>query len=402
VKILYICPDTGIDVLGSKGSSIHVREMIAAFARAGHEVDLVAPRLTKVGVAPAHVHAAVHRIRVPDDVQETKDSLENWVDNRDCVTSLPKDIRRILFDQHLVTQLDQMYADDPPDLIYVRASILSTAGIELAAQTVRPLVVELNTPLADEQENYRSGALGSLYRAAEQELLRAATAVVVVSHTLAMHAQRLGVDPARILTLPNAIDPTRFTPRSAEPRTPVLGFVGGLRAWHGVNLLPEVLALVRKRVQHARLVIAGDGPLRSELERQSQALGLADSVTFLGAVDHDQMPNVIRSFSVALAPYPPLDHDFYFSPMKVFEYMGCGVPVVASNVGQIGQLVSHQRNAILVEPGDVAGLADACCELLLDPRTASRIGQSGAELVHHRYTWDHNAETLLSALVARC
>ncbi len=400
MKILYICPDTGIDVLGSKGSSIHVREMIAAFARARHDVDLVAPRLTKVDALPAAVEAHVHRVRVPDSVQEAKTRIGTWVTDRHTETSLPKDVRRILYDQHLVDWLDTAFAPSPPDVIYVRASLLSTAGIQLAARTHRPLVVELNTPLADEQQNYRSGALGLLYRATERELLCAATLVVVVSDALAAHAIALGVDRKRVIVAPNAIDPTRFTPRVSARNKPVLGFVGGLRAWHGVEALPGVLARIREQVPNAQLVVAGDGPLREELRLRAVALGLGDAVTLLGAVDHHRMPDVIRSFSVGLAPYPQLDHEFYFSPMKVFEYLGCGVPVVASDVGQLSHIIEHQHHALLTPAGDATALADACCQLLLDPDKANRLGSNGAELVHRRYTWDHNVASVLSAVRA--
>ena len=395
MRILYLCPDTGIDVLGGKGAAIHVREMIAAFARAGHDVELVAPRLTKPGAPPAaDVRATVRRVRVPDEVQTAKQGLDHWCDQFDPGTSLPKDVRRILYDAHLVTWLHDTYDADPPDLIYVRASLLSTAGVALARRTGRPLVVELNAPLAQEQPTSRGGALDHQYAAAERELLGAADSVVVVSEALVDHVVGLGVDPDRVEVLVNGIDPDRFHPapagRAPSPR-PVLGFVGGLRPWHGVERLPEVLALVQRRHPGARLVIAGDGPLRAEIELAAERAGVADAVTLLGAVDHATMPDTVRGFDIALAPYPDLPHDFYFSPLKLYEYLGCGVPVVASAVGQIDRVLTDGVDARLVRPGDVAALAAACVDLLDDPATAARLGAAGAALVHDRFTWDRNA-----------
>ncbi len=393
MRILYICPDTGIDVLGRKGASIHVREMVAAFARAGHVVELVAPRLTKVGAEPAPIAATVNRVRVPDDIQTTKQALDSWCDGLGPTTSLPKDVRRILYDRHLGAALLDLYSTDPPDLIYVRASLLSTAGVELAAAVGRPLIVELNAPLGPEQQRYRHGGLEDHYRAAEQTLLCAATAVVVVSDALVDHVTDLGVDPSRVHVLENGIDPARFHP--GEPKTPgpepVLGFVGGLRAWHGVEQLPSVLAQVRRAHPGARLVIAGDGPLRPEIQRAAADAGVGDAVTLLGAVDHRAMPDIIRGFDIAMAPYPPLPHDFYFSPLKIYEYLGCGVPVVASAVGQIDHVLTDGVDSRLVTPGDIAGLARACVQLLDDPTGAARLGLAGATLVHERYTWDRNA-----------
>jgi glycosyltransferase involved in cell wall biosynthesis len=400
MKILYLCPDTGIDVLGHKGASVHVREMCAAFVRAGHQVDLVAPRIVKPGEEAATTAADVRRVRVPDDVQEVSRRLREWAAPFVDATSLPKDVRRILYDQALVAELDATYGGSPPDLIYVRASLLSTAGVALAERTGRPLVVEVNAPLSVEQERYRAGALGELYRSVEQRLLTAATAVSVVSDALREHVVGLGVDPVRVAVLPNGIDPHRFVPhqvpaaeraRLGIPDGPVLGFVGGLRPWHGVEALPRVLAQVQQSHPDASLVIAGDGPLRADIARVAAETGTTDRVVLLGAVDHDDMPSVIASFDVALAPYPVLPHDFWYSPLKVFEYLGCGVPVVASAVGQIAELVADGEHAVLVPPGDVAALATASAALLDDPARARAIGAAGARLVHARWTWDGNA-----------
>jgi Glycosyl transferase 4-like domain len=146
MRILYICADTGIDVLGRKGASVHVREMIAAFTRAGHEVDLVAPRLVQPGAEPASTTATVYRARVSDEIQEAKAGIDAFMNARGSESSLGKDIRRMLYDADLNTELLGRYRDDPPDLIYVRSSLFSTAGVELAAVARCPLVVEVNSP----------------------------------------------------------------------------------------------------------------------------------------------------------------------------------------------------------------------------------------------------------------
>ena len=405
MKVLYICPDTGIDVLGRKGASVHVREMIAAFARAGNDVDLIAPRLVKPGAAPLSVAATVVRIPVSDEIQRTRAGIDEFVSGRGIQSSLAKDVRRVLYDADLNAALSARYQDDPPDLIFVRLSLLSTAGVALAAATGRPLVVEVNSPLADEHDRYRNGALGELARHVEGEVIRAATAVLVVSQALVDHVVRLGVDPDRVVVCPNGIDPSRFRRHrvSAERRRQlgipdglIVGFVGGLRTWHGAPLLPAILAGLRDRGADVRLVIAGDGPARAEIESEAERLGVADRTVLLGPVDHDDIPDLISSFDIALAPYPDLTHDFYFSPLKLFEYLGCGVPVVASSVGQIASTLRSGVHAVLTPAGDVSSAVDACMQLIIDPGYAREIATAGAALVHDRYTWDQNAAVAMS------
>ncbi len=213
----------------------------------------------------------------------------------------------------------------------------------------------------------------------------------------------LGVDAARVHVLENGIDPSRFHPGEGVRTTdaPVLGFVGGLRPWHGVELLPAILAEVRQRHPDARLVVAGDGPVRSDIERAADAAGVSDAIDFLGAVDHDDVPDIIRGFDIALAPYPDLPHDFYFSPLKLYEYLGCGVPVVASAVGQIDLVLTDGVDARLAPPGDVHRLATACVDLLDDASAAARIGSAGAALVHSRFTWDRNVASVIDLTTPR-
>ena len=153
-----------------------------------------------------------------------------------------------------------------------------------------------------------------------------------------------------------------------------------------------------------RLVIVGDGPLRAELQRSLSERGLAGSVVFTGAVAHEEIPALIRQFDVALAPYPALDHPFYFSPLKLFEYMACGVPVVAANCGQIAELIRDGETGLLHAPGDLNALVDACDALLRNPKKRLLLGQSAAEFVRANFTWDRNASRaveLARALIER-
>ncbi len=107
------------------------------------------------------------------------------------------------------------------------------------------------------------------------------------------------------------------------------------------------------------------------------------------------MAALIRHFDVALAPYPRPDHDFYFSPLKLFEYMACGVPVVAASLGQIEEVVRDGETGLLYPPDELEALTTACDQLLSDPDLRRRLGSAAAKEVHGRYTWDHNAERVV-------
>jgi glycosyltransferase involved in cell wall biosynthesis len=412
VKILYLCPDLGIPVLGRKGASVHVRELIAALQRAGHRVTLAAQMLHKSPWdKPAEINAPVLQVRPAPGALAAVQTFKAFNELIGVENSLPGELRRILYNEELAGELRRRFDNDPPDFIYERASLYATAGVALARSFGVPLIVELNAPLAVEQTTYRATGFGELAAHAERWSLTHADAVVVVSSGLRAHVASLGVKAEKIHVLPNGVNPELFFPSNNRARQPVplraaaarrndgahdtsrptLGFVGGLRPWHGVEVLPELLARLNRRHRGLRLVIAGDGQLRSSLERDFRKRGLERSVTFTGLIPHEEIPATIRGFDVALAPYPRPQHDFYFSPLKLFEYMACGVPVVAARIGQIAEVVTDGKTGLLYPPGDLDALESRCDELLGSARRRTALGRAAARLVHQQFTWEINA-----------
>jgi glycosyltransferase involved in cell wall biosynthesis len=401
MKILYLCPDLGIPVLGHKGASVHVRELTGAFKRAGHRITLAAQLLNKSPwETPAAFDMPLLQIRPTVGASGAVQAFKEFNETLGAENSLPGELRRILYNKELAEDLKRRFENDPPDFIYERASIFATAGISLARHFKVPHILELNAPLAQEQSVYRTTGFGDLAAQAERWTLNQTDAVLVVSSELRKHVLSLGVRPERIHIVPNGVDPAQFKPGKPDSKlrrkwklngAPVLGFVGGLRPWHGVEILPDLLARLNKSKRPIQLVIAGDGQLRSGLERQFKQRELLDHITFTGALPHEQLPGIIQQFDIALAPYPKHTHDFYFSPLKLFEYMACGIPVVAANLGQITEVISDGKTGLLYEPGQLDALANRCEKLLGDSRLRARIGAAAAAVIRREFTWDKNA-----------
>jgi glycosyltransferase involved in cell wall biosynthesis len=405
MNILYICQDYGIPVLGNKGAAVHVREMIAAMRRAGHRIALVAPAATKgAWDEPAQVDGQFLHLPASDEFLASVQAADDYCSELGVESDYARDIRRILYDRYLQGKLLRKFSRMPPDLIYVRASLHSIAPLALAREIDRPLVVELNAPLVAENMTYRQGGNEQLASHAEHKLLSAADAVLVVSEYLVDHAISCGAQPDRVHVIPNGVDPRLFHPAAPDTEIrqrlgigdgPVLGFVGGLRQWHGVEILPELLQRLVGRFPQARLVIVGSGPLESTLSQRLEALGLSAHALFTGMIDHQQVAGVIRQFDIALAPYPQLDHNFYFSPLKLFEYMACGRAVVAADVGQIRTVVDHAKTGFLYPAGDLDQLADRCATLLSDPASREVVGDAAAQEILKKYTWDSNVSRVI-------
>ena len=405
MKILYLCPDLGIPALGRKGASVHVRSMPAAFVEAGHSVILAASVFNKSPWEdPAETTARLLHLPPDEKVVDAVLALKSFNETIEVENSLPGELRRILHNQDLITRLKRRFESDPPDFIYERASIYATAGISLAQVLRQPIIVELNAPLAIEQSAYRATGLGELAAQAERWMLSRADAVVTVSRALKEYVVSLGIDPEHVYSMPNCVDSSFFKPkpRSSEVRERwglrdelVLGFVGGLRPWHGVEVLPGLLDRLQKQHNNLHLVIIGNGPLQGKLQRELRDRELMQKAVFTGSMSHEQVAEMIPEFDVALAPYPQLDHSFYFSPLKIFEYMACGVPLVASEMGQIGEVVRNGETGLLYPPGDFDALTTACDRLLRDATLRRQIGRAASREIHNNYTWNRNATRVL-------
>jgi len=405
MKVLYLCQDLGIPVLGRKGASVHVRSMVTALARAGHSVVLASPVLTKSPwEEPAKVGVAVLHLPPGAETVAAGRGAKAFTETLGVTSSLPGEFRSILYNKELRTHLKHRFENDPPDFIYERASLYGIAGALLARDLQRPRLLELDAPLAIEHATYQGTLLTDLAALAERWTLSEADAVLTVSAPLRDYVITLGVEPGRVHVLPNAVDPTLFHPGPADPDVrrrwnldggPVLGFVGGLRPWHGVEMLPRLLERLTAHHPNVRLVVAGDGPLRGQLEVDLRMRGLGSRAVLTGSLPHEDVPPLIRQFDVALAPYSQPEHLWYASPLKLFEYMACGVAVVASALGQIVDVIANGETGLIHAPGDVDALVQACDRLLADRELRRRLGESAAKSIHGRYTWDQHAARVL-------
>jgi glycosyltransferase involved in cell wall biosynthesis len=379
MKLAYVCADPGVPVFGRKGCSIHVQEVLRALLRRGVEVDLFAAR--PGGEPPASLESIrVHALPAPagDAASRERHALAA---NRD----LEKALRR----------------KGPFDVVYERYSLWSFAAMEYARDNRLPGVLEVNAPLIEEQAKYRSLYDRDAAEGAGDRCFGAAAALVAVSEGVAATLEKHPAARGRVRVVSNGVDPERFRP-GLSPAVPApagvftVGFVGSLKPWHGLSVLLEAFGRLHADDDRVRLLVVGEGPERPALEGQIRERGLADAALVTGAVDPDEVPRYLASMDVAAAPYPP-DASFYFSPLKVYESMAAGVPVVASRLGQLIELLEDGRCGVLCSAGDPASLAEALAMLRRNPDLRARLARAARAKVLREHTWDMVVERLLEA-----
>ena len=380
MRIAYICCDPGIPVFGTKGASVHIQEVVRELRSIGHEVALYAVRSGK---------------HIPDDLTDLELHLEAVAD----VEPAEREQAQARAAERIVSRV----IADGADLVYERYSLFSTALADITAATGVPGILEVNAPLIDEQRRHRSLVDASGAAQVLRRQVTAARATVCVSNPVADWVRRRTADlfdigagdvAGRIHTVPNGVSVRRIQPQPEDPDQVVVTFVGTLKPWHGVADLITAAALAR---QSWSLRIIGDGPEMDSLRAQAGRLGV--EADFRGAVAPQDIPIHLAGSAIGVAPYPDLDggEQQYFSPMKVLEYLAAGLAVVASDVGQIPQLLEDGsgRHGMLVAPSDPTALAAALDDLAACPDRRARMGRSGRLLAEERHSWHRTVARIL-------
>ncbi len=379
MRIAYVSADRGVPIFGQKGCSIHVQEVLRALVRRGAQVDLFSSRCE--GAPPDGLETVLlHPLPCPAEAEPAAREQASLAANE----LLRADLERT----------------GPFDLIYERYSLWSFSAMEFARDAGLPGLLEVNAPLIEEQAQYRVLVDRSAAERAADRVFGAARFLLAVSDEVAEYASGFPSAHGKVRVMPNGVNPERF-PENIEPSLPApegiftVGFLGTLKAWHGLSFLMEAFAQFHGRYPNSRCLIIGDGPERDSLDLQIAALGLPGTVHFTGAVPAQKVPGLLASMDVAVAPYPQLSR-FYFSPLKVYEYMAAGRAVVASRIGQLEKLFETEVNGLLVPPGDSSALVVSFERLLSDADLRSRMGCAARATVLRKHTWDSVAERILS------
>ena len=369
---------------------------------------------TQAGGAASHIKGVVEGLEALGvEVQIISNDLiagMNAADDRfTVIPPQPGGGTRALFDIHnnlvftrgavpLIEQAD-------PDFIYQRYARFSWAGVVAANRTRRPLFLEYNGSEVWVGRYWdRVGRLELLERY-ERLNLDAAARIFVVSDVERRNLEARGVAAEKIVVNPNGVDVERFRPgvggagarRELGIRDDevVAGFVGTFGPWHGVEKLAEAIKLIPN--ERVRFLLVGSGSLHAEVEKRLAVEVAAGRVIFTGAVGHDRVPGLLDACDILVAPHVPLadGSEFFGSPTKIFEYMAMGKGIVASRLGQIGEVLVDGETALLVRPGNVEELRAAILRLVEDEGLRRSLGVKARDAAEMEHTWTRNARRVL-------
>lgn len=299
-----------------------------------------------------------------------------------------------------------MLKRDRPDALIVRLDAFRISALAAAWVRHLPIIVEADGASSYEWLTFNHGRY--LWPKAllwcEKTMLKGAAGVFTQSQVAKDYfvmTHRLA--PEKIAVITNGADPVMPLSKKdtddllyalgLQNDQQIIGFVGSMHHWHGVDQVAALIGDVLSEFpQVVFLFVGGGGALEKALKDQLLSTHFT-RVIFTGTVPYEKVSCYIQLFSIAIAPYPAIEV-FYFSPVKLFEYMAAAKPIVAAKIGQIAEILSDRQNGLLYEPGNIEEMKQKLLLLLRDEALRRQIGANAEKTLLEAHTWRHKGEQL--------
>ena len=373
---------------GAIGSTIKAIELLNALQSRGHEIKFY------------WLNAQVDNGEAPAKLSTYKQHAKKYFDTfLHEPNQIAKNIRYIFKEYKIIKS-------EKPDVVISRLDVYLFSTLVVTRLLRLPWIIEADSPEVYEYRKFYTQyrKLPLIDGTIERLNLRVADKIFVVSNLIKKYfIEKRKIAPSKIEVIPNAADEKKYQPTYRNGSiaknyklngSVVLGFIGSFHYWHGVENLILIINRILSAEKGVKFLLVGaggakEGEIRNFVERN----GYQDNVIFTGSVPHNKIGQYISVMDIVLAPYPGLEF-FYFSPMKVYEYMASGKAIVASNIGQIGEIIRNGDNGLLYDPDDIESMIDGICQLLKNTKLRQILGQNARNSIDEEHNWNNRAKQL--------
>ena len=382
MRIFYYC---FIDV-SNPSVNAHVAEVIGNLSGMGHDVLLLVPKMGESRLNEDMDICHVPIIKFP---------VLKW----------------ITYDILSFFYLLILSSKNRPDVIYFRET--ESLAPLLASKMIHcPLVIEVNGWILDELKmvGYPEWKL-RFFAFCQKHNFRGSTKIIAVSSGIKELIQKqYGIEDSKVVVISNGTDAHTFRPLDMimckrKLGLPVnqdyVGFIGSCYPHHGLEHLIDCAPLVLEEFPTVRFMIAGDGAKRQEWQTKVHQMGLTEHFDFPGMIPLEKAPYYINSFAICVGPWKKRfasKTGFLGSPLKLFDYMACGRPVVVSRIKGVTEIVDGYRTGLTVDVENLKEFAETLIRLLKDERLRDTMGKNGRNVVEREFTWEVTARKIVGLL----
>ncbi len=375
-----------IDIEANDAGARHVLETCKQFASIGHETFLFIPDLGTTRKLPG-----VSIVKVPVFIRKPAFTY---------------------FSFHAVLFFYLLYhcLTNKPDAVYTRQQTLEWWATWLKLVFRFRYAIEVNgLPLIELKMSQASGWITSVTRIMEWICYRFPDFwVVPTTHIREFLCREYHLDPKLFLVVSNGADADVFYPMDQnscrtqlglDAKTKYLLFMGGFRKWHGILELIEIMPELIDNNSNIKLLLVGEGELTTGLRTRVDALGIQDNVIFCGRRPLAEMPAFINAADICLAPFfDERSPHTGLSPLKLFEYMACGKPVIASALGGLDEIFQSHDIGEVVSSSAPKKWTSVILSILNNPERMKSCGENGRKAVLEKFNWKTISESILNRL----
>ena len=375
-KSLVYIANFSID--NNSAPSIHVFEVCNNLTRQGISVTLIAPGISN----EIDVFFKFKALKVPEL------------------------LRPITYQVRLFFALTRIILLNKPDYLYVRQESFMLVPALISRLLKITLVTEVNGLIEDQILSDNRLRFKPLWRKMrifyfiEKIAYKNSQKIVVVTEGLKDNiSAKYHIPKKKIVVIENGVNLSKLKPlgTSISSKKLTVGYVGSLVAWQGLEYIIQAIKIATAKVPNIRLIIAGEGPEETKLINLVNKLGVNAHISFLGLINHKDVPSVINSFDICIAYYTK-DRDGMNSPFKVYEYLACGKPVIVSNVRGLSDKFANIANVAKAE--DANDLAEKITTLIKNKGKQKDMSRAAIEYIANGHTWYDVSQKIAMTLEA--
>lgn len=371
---------------GRGAEGVHIREIVEALREEKHNVQVI----SAPGADPFRKSAPSAKV--------LRSRPTGWSYFSSYAPQLVFEAAELLYNGYLYWQCAQAQKKEKIDFIYERYALNTFATVLFAKRNRIPIILEIND--ATGIERTRKHWLEGTAQRIEKWIFSNADHLLTISSEFQRILISRGVPWRKVSFHPNAANLRKFDPKRGDGGIRerlgisdkiVVGFVGSFAAWHGIDLLREVIPRIAATNPRVHFLLVGNGVSFPDFLAWVRNCRLVNTVTLTDRIPDHRIPEYIAAMDIGLIP----NSNRYGSPMKLFEYLAMGAVPVVPDLPPMRDVVVKSRTAMFFPPRDTDMMATQLEKLIADDNLRARMSNAAIKLARERHTWQHNASRIL-------